>query len=58
MKKKHRRGSRKPNLNIYEPPYPNAAAPDYFLNKVLNGLAAVVSAFGVCSVLLFFFLLG
>ena len=38
----------------YRRPYPNAADPSYFLDKVLNGLLGAVSCMGCVTI--FFFL--
>ena len=38
----------------YQRPYPNAADPQYFLHKVLDGLIAFASGMG--SITVFFFL--
>ena len=56
----------KPNLYIvdsrnsrtyphYRKPYPNAAEPNYFLDKVIDGMLALATVMG--SVTIFFFLL-
>ena len=39
----------------YRKPYPNAVEPDYFLDKVVNGMLALATVMG--SVTIFFFLL-
>ena len=39
----------------YRKPYPNAAEPSYFLDKVLNGILAMATVMG--TVTIFFFLL-
>lgn len=57
MKKSNRTQHRKSHLRVYAPPYPNAARPGYFLRKALDALAATASCLGVCSILLFFFLM-
>lgn len=38
----------------YRRPYPNAADPEYFLHKVLDGILAVTSGMGCLTI--FFFL--
>ena len=43
----------KPNLYDYRRPYPNAADPSYFLNKLVDTMLAVVTGMGSISVLLF-----
>lgn len=43
----------KPNLYVYRRPYPNAADPSYFLNKLVDTMLAVVTGMGSISVLLF-----
>ena len=56
----------KPNLYIvdsrntrpyphYRKPYPNAADPNYFLDKVIDGMLALATVMG--TVTIFFFLL-
>ena len=37
----------------YRRPYPNAADPRYFINKVVDGLLAIVSCMGCVTVFLF-----
>lgn len=39
----------------YRKPYPNAAEPTYFLDKVIDGMLALATVMG--SVTIFFFLL-
>jgi len=51
--------SRKKNQNLYvyrhyRRPYPNAADPSYFANKLVDGILSVVSGMGVIT--FFFFL--
>ncbi len=44
------------NLNIYRHyrrPYPNAAEPTYFLNKLVDGMLAVVTGMGSVTFFLF-----
>ena len=51
MKKHHK----KQNIyRHYRRPYPNAADPTYFLDKVVDGILSVVSSLGVIT--FFFFL--
>lgn len=38
----------------YQRPYPNAAEPEYFLNKLLDGILAVTTSMGCITI--FFFL--
>jgi len=45
------------HLRIYQPPYPNAATPQYITDKILNILTAVASGTGFITVLFFIFLL-
>lgn len=48
---------KKQNLYIYRHyrrPYPNAADPSYFLNKLVDGVLAIVTGMG--SITFFFFL--
>lgn len=52
MKKHHRTNHNR----TYRPtpvPYPNAADPQYFKNKALNILTAIVSGMGLVSAMLF-----
>lgn len=49
--KKH--SSRNPHLHIYRRPYPNAADPNYYIDKVIDGMLAVVTGMGSISALLF-----
>ena len=55
MKTKKHSGN--PNLYIYrhyQRPYPNAADPSYFLDKLADGLLSVATCMG--SITIFFFL--
>lgn len=55
MTRKH---TKKENLYIYRHyrrPYPNAADPEYFIDKLVDGILAVVTSMG--TVTFFFFLL-
>jgi len=55
MKTKHSKN--KNNLYIYrhyQRPYPNAAEPGYFLNKLVDGMLAIVTGMG--SITFFAFL--
>lgn len=49
--KKHKNS--KSNLYIYRRPYPNAADPTYFLNKLVDSILAVVTGMGTISIMLF-----
>lgn len=49
--KKHKNS--KNNLYIYRRPYPNAADPTYFLNKLVDSILAVVTGMGTISIMLF-----
>lgn len=49
--KKHR--THNPNIRIYRRPYPNAADPSYFVNKIIDVMLAVVTGMGSVSALLF-----
>ena len=41
----------------YEPPYPNAAEPQYFLDKLVDGALAVVTGMGTLTIFFFLILL-
>ena len=48
--------TKKQNLHIYRHyrrPYPNAAEPSYFLNKLVDGMLAVVTGMGSVTFFLF-----
>ena len=48
--KKHK--NRRSNLYVYRRPYPNAADPSYFLNKLGDAMLAVVTGMGsICALL-------
>lgn len=49
--KKH--AARRANLHIYRRPYPNAADPSYYVNKVIDVMLAVVTGMGSVTALLF-----
>ena len=49
--KKH--NNTRSKLYIYRRPYPNAADPSYFLNKLVDTMLAVVTGMGTVSALLF-----
>ena len=52
-----RNDTKKKNLYIYRHyrrPYPNAADPSYFIDKLVDGMLAVVTGLG--SITFFFFL--
>lgn len=49
--KKHR--NQRARLYVYRRPYPNAADPSYFLNKLVDAVLAVVTGMGTISALLF-----
>ena len=44
-----------PISNAYRPPYPNAAEPRYYVNKLLDGLLSVATCMGCLTI--FFFLI-
>jgi len=48
--KKNRRG-----LYVYHPKYPNAASREYYRQKALDAVTAVVSVIGFLSAMLFLF---
>ena len=52
MKKRH--ATKKANLKIYRRPYPNAADPEYFKNKLVDTILSLVSTMGVIT--FFFFI--
>ena len=52
MKKNHK--TKTSNLKIYRSPYPNAADPSYFIDKLVDGLLSVATCLG--SITIFFFL--
>lgn len=43
----------KSQLYIYRRPYPNAAEPRYFLEKVVDGILAVCTGMGAVTIILF-----
>lgn len=49
--KKHR--NRSANLRVYRRPYPNAADPSYFVNRIIDAMLAVVTGMGTITALLF-----
>ena len=51
--KKHHKGH-KSNLRVYRAPYPNAADPNYFKNKLVDIILSLVSTMGIIT--FFFFL--
>ena len=51
MKKNHKNQK---TYRCYRRPYPNAADPGYFLDKVVDGILSAVSSLGVIT--FFFFL--
>ena len=51
--KKHQKAG-KSNLKVYRAPYPNAAAPGYFKDKVVDVILSLASTMGVIT--FFFFL--
>lgn len=46
--------ARKTNLRIYRRPYPNAADPNYFKDKLVDAILSLVSTMGIIT--FFFFL--
>ena len=51
MKKHH--NVKNANLKIYRRPYPNAADPDYFRNKLVDVVLSLVSTLGVITIFFF-----
>lgn len=49
VRKKHR------ELYVYRPKYPNAASREYYRQKVLDAVTAVVSVIGFLSAMIFLF---
>lgn len=49
--KKHR--THNPNIRIYRRPYPNAAEPSYYVNKVIDIMLAVATGMGSVTALVF-----
>ena len=49
VRKKHQ------ELYVYRPKYPNAASREYYRQKVLDAVTAVVSVIGFLSAMLFLF---
>ena len=44
-----------PEFYVYRPKYPNAASREYYRQKVLDAVTAVVSVIGFLSAMLFLF---
>ena len=44
-----------PKLYVYHPKYPNAASREYYRQKVLDAVTAVVSVIGFLSAMIFLF---
>lgn len=44
-----------PGLYVYHPKYPNGASREYYRQKVLDAVTAVVSVIGFLSAMLFLF---
>ena len=46
-----------PHLSVvyphYEKPFPNAAEPQYFLDKLIDGILAVATSFGTLTIVFF-----
>lgn len=53
MKHTVRQGHRE--LYVYRPKYPNAASREYYRQKVLDAVTAVVSVIGFLSAMIFLF---
>lgn len=54
MKKTIRRKNAQNQLYIYyRRPYPNAADPQYFIDKLVDGALAVATSMGALTILLF-----
>lgn len=53
MKKHHKESAHSRNLYVYKPVCPNAAAPSYFTDKMLDALTAVVAAMGFVTAMVF-----
>ena len=51
MKKNHK--SRRTNLKIHRRPYPNAADPAYFKDKLVDIMLSLVSTMGIITLFLF-----
>ena len=45
--------NRRSNLYIYRRPYPNAAEPSYYVNKVIDVMLAVATGMGTITTLFF-----
>ena len=45
--------NRRSNLYVYRRPYPNAAEPSYYLNKVIDVMLAVATGMGTITTLFF-----
>lgn len=41
--------------NTYAPAYPNAASPEYFAQKLLDGITSAVTGMGIIAIFLFLF---
>ena len=44
-----------PGLSVYHPKYPNAAGREYYRQKALDAITAVVSVIGFLSAVIFLF---
>lgn len=49
--KKH--AARRTHLHVYRRPYPNAADPSYYVDRIIDIMLAVVTGMGSVSALLF-----
>ena len=52
MKKHHK--TRKGHMKIYRRPYPNAADPGYFKDKMVDTILSLASTMGVITIFFFF----
>ena len=48
-----KRKVRRSNLYVYRPPYPNAADPSYYVNKIVDAALAVATSMGTITALFF-----
>lgn len=57
----NKRSRKHPHLSVvypnYEPPYPNAADPQYFIDKLVDGALAVATGMGTLTIFFFLILL-
>jgi len=55
MKRTNKNPKNRPGLYVYHPKYPNAASREYYRQKALDAITAVVSVIGFLSAMLFLF---